>query len=162
LVTQGAAPDRIVIMGGSYGGYMAMNAMGRQPALWAAGVSIMGISSLRTYLEGTAGYLRAVRETEYGALQEDYGFLDDASPIKYADRIRSPLLMFHGANDPRVPAGESVQMHRAIRAQGGTSEMAVFPDEGHGLSRRSNRASVHRHVLSFLRSALDRQTRDEK
>ena len=93
---------RQVVYGRSYGGYMVLAALAFQPELWAAGLECVGISSLRTFLENTSEYRRAVREREYGSLS-DPELLDRLSPWSRLDAIRAPLFIEHGRNDPRVP-----------------------------------------------------------
>ena len=93
----------VAVMGGSYGGYMTMAAITEHPELWAAAVNIVGIVNFVTFLERTGAYRRALREAEYGSLERDRAFLEQISPIHKVDRIRCPLMVVHGANDPRVP-----------------------------------------------------------
>ena len=104
-----------------------------QPLLWAAGVDIVGISSLVTYLERTSPYRRALREREYGTLAHDREFLAAASPLSSIDDVVAPLFVIHGRNDPRVPVSEADQLHAALAANGVECELHVFDDEGHGL-----------------------------
>jgi dipeptidyl aminopeptidase/acylaminoacyl peptidase len=82
---------------------MVLAALTTHPTLWAAGVDIVGISNLATFLENTSGYRRAHREAEYGSLAGDREFLEEIAPIHHIDRITAPLIVIHGANDPRVP-----------------------------------------------------------
>jgi dipeptidyl aminopeptidase/acylaminoacyl peptidase len=99
----GFDPGRAVLWGGSYGGYMTLAGLAFAPELWAAGVDIVGISNLVTFLENTSAYRRAHREREYGSLTDDRDFLIEASPLTHLDAIRAPLFVIHGRNDPRVP-----------------------------------------------------------
>jgi dipeptidyl aminopeptidase/acylaminoacyl peptidase len=125
-----------------------------QPDLWAAGVDVMGMSSLVSYLENTAPYLREVREAEYGYLDQDRDFLIDASPLYRASRVRAPLLIIHGANDPRVPLKESEDFAAAVQQAGVECALTVFPDEGHGLSRHTNRRTAYGRIVAFLHEHL--------
>jgi pimeloyl-ACP methyl ester carboxylesterase len=125
-----------------------------QPTRWAAGVDIVGISSLVTFLENTSAYRRAHREREYGSLEQDREFLEQASPLSRVDRIRAPLFVIHGANDPRVPLSEAEQLVDAVRSRGVECELLVYPDEGHGLARRANRQDAYPRALAFLARAL--------
>ncbi|MDQ1392051.1 MAG: hypothetical protein QOF30_1028 [Acidimicrobiaceae bacterium] len=145
---------RAALLGGSYGGYLVLAGLAFQPERWAAGVDIVGISSLVTFLENTAEWRRKVREAEYGSLTDDREFLEEASPLSRADRIRAPLLLIHGANDPRVPVAEAEQIHATVSANGVRSELLVYADEGHGLSRRANRLDAYPKVLAFLDDVL--------
>jgi dipeptidyl aminopeptidase/acylaminoacyl peptidase len=146
----GADPGRAALWGGSYGGYMVLAGLAFQPGLWAAGVDIVGISSLVTFLRSTAPYRRALREREYGRLDQDLDFLREASPLTRIDAIRAPLLLIHGANDPRVPLSEAEQIHAALTGRGLECELLVYGDEGHGLAKRANRADGYPKALAFL------------
>ncbi|HLS26840.1 MAG TPA: alpha/beta fold hydrolase [Beutenbergiaceae bacterium] len=152
----GLDQDRSALWGGSYGGYMVLAGVAMQPELWAAGVNIVGISSLVTFLQNTADYRRAYREREYGSLEHHREFLEKASPITYLDQIRAPLFVIHGANDPRVPLSEAEQIKAALDASGVTCELRVYHDEGHGLAKRSNRLDAYPAALAFLREHLGR------
>ncbi|TMK56007.1 MAG: S9 family peptidase, partial [Actinobacteria bacterium] len=107
-----------VLYGRSYGGYMVLAGLAFQPERWAAGIECVGISNFVTFLENTAPWRRAVREPEYGTLERDREFLIEASPITHVDRIRAPLFIQHGANDPRVPLEETEQIHRVLTEKG--------------------------------------------
>jgi dipeptidyl aminopeptidase/acylaminoacyl peptidase len=136
LPTQGLDPSRAALWGGSYGGYMVLAGLAFQPELWAAGVDIVGMSSLVTFLENTSAYRRTLREREYGSLEHDREFLESASPLNRVDDIRAPLFVIHGANDPRVPLGEAEQLKAALDANDVECELLVYYDEGHGLAKR--------------------------
>lgn len=155
LPSLGVDPARVALWGGSYGGYLVLAGLAFQPTRWAAGVDIVGMSSLVTFLENTSAYRRAHREREYGSLAHDREFLEQASPLSRADQIQAPLFVIHGANDPRVPLSEAEQLTDAVRARGVDCELLVFPDEGHGLARRANRKEAYARALAFLARALD-------
>jgi dipeptidyl aminopeptidase/acylaminoacyl peptidase len=150
LPTLGLDQNRAALYGGSYGGYMVLAGVAFQPELWAAGVDIVGISSLVTFLENTSPYRRAVREREYGSLETDRDFLEQASPLSRIDDIRAPLFVIHGANDPRVPLSEAEQLAAAVTANGVECELLVYGDEGHGLARRANRLDAYPKAAAFL------------
>lgn len=155
LVARGdIAPDKIALVGGSYGGYMVLAGLAFFPELWAVGVSIVGISNLVTFLENTAGYRRALREAEYGSLAYDREFLESVSPLNYVDAIKAPLFIIHGANDPRVPLSEAEQMHAALAVQGIPSQLLVYQDEGHGIAKLKNRLDAYPKVADFLDAHL--------
>jgi dipeptidyl aminopeptidase/acylaminoacyl peptidase len=156
LPTVGLDPARAALWGGSYGGYMVLAGVSMQPELWAAGVDIVGISSLVTFLENTSEYRRAIREREYGSLADDREFLVRASPITYLDDIAAPLFVIHGANDPRVPLSEAEQIKAALDGRGVPCELRVYHDEGHGLAKRANRLDAYPAALEFLESHLSR------
>lgn len=146
----GVDPARAALWGGSYGGYMVLAGLAFQPQLWAAGVDIVGISSLVSFLRNTSGYRRAAREREYGSLEADLEFLERASPLSRADSIRAPLFMIHGANDPRVPLSEAEQLAGRLAERQVECHLLVYEDEGHGLARRRNRLDAFPRALEFL------------
>ncbi|HET9171705.1 MAG TPA: alpha/beta fold hydrolase [Actinospica sp.] len=150
----GLEQDRAALYGGSYGGYMVLAGVAFQPELWAAGVDIVGMSSLVTFLENTSPYRRAVREREYGSLEKDRDFLQQASPLSRIDDIRAPLFVIHGANDPRVPLSEAEQLHAALTANNVECELLVYGDEGHGLARRGNKLDAYPKAQAFLAKHL--------
>ncbi|HEX3811788.1 MAG TPA: S9 family peptidase [Mycobacteriales bacterium] len=156
LPSVGLDADRAALYGGSYGGYMVLAGLTMQPELWAAGVDIVGMSSLVTFLENTSSYRRAAREREYGTLAEDRDFLREASPLTHIDAVRAPLLILHGANDPRVPLSEAEQLADAVRSAGVECEMCVYDDEGHGLSKLRNKLDAYPRVIEFLNRQLGR------
>jgi dipeptidyl aminopeptidase/acylaminoacyl peptidase len=145
---------RAALYGGSYGGYMVLAGLAFQPERWAAGVDIVGISDLVTFLEQTSPWRRAFREREYGSLEHDRDLLRELSPITHVERMRAPLFIIHGANDPRVPLGEAEQIHAVLQARGVRSELLVYHDEGHGLAKLANRIDAYPKVAAFLHEVL--------
>jgi dipeptidyl aminopeptidase/acylaminoacyl peptidase len=133
---------------------MVLAGLAFQPTLWAAGVDIVGISNLVTFLENTAPYRRAYREPEYGYLATDRDFLTAASPLTHADSIAVPLLIIHGANDPRVPLAEAEQLATVLQARGVRCDLLVYADEGHGLAKLKNRLDAFPRIASFLDGIL--------
>ena len=150
LAGAGFDPSRAALMGGSYGGYMVLAGLAFQPERWAAGIDIVGISDLVTFLENTSDYRRRHRELEYGSLEHDRDFLAAASPRRHVDAVRAPLFMIHGRNDPRVPLSEAEDMAAHLRARGVRCELIVYDDEGHGLARLANRLDAYPRALAFL------------
>jgi acetyl esterase/lipase len=150
----GGDPGRVALYGGSYGGYMVLAGLAMHPGLWAAGVDIVGMSSLVTFQENTSDYRRAVREREYGSLERDRDFLIRASPLTYLHAMDTPLFVIHGANDPRVPLSESEQIKAALDDKGVPCALRVYDDEGHGLAKRVNRLDAYPAALSFLAEYL--------
>jgi dipeptidyl aminopeptidase/acylaminoacyl peptidase len=144
-----ARQGRIGIKGGSYGGYVTLAALVDYPEMFGAGIDNVGIANFVTFLRNTADYRRAIREAEYGPLSDE-AFLTGISPLTNADRIRSPLLVVHGENDPRVPVGEARQIAEAVLANGGEAELLIFPDEGHGTAKLANRLTYYRRMVEFL------------
>jgi len=145
-----ADPDRIAVYGGSYGGFMVLAGMTTYPDLWAAGVDIVGIANFITFLENTGAYRRHLRIAEYGDPVKDREFLERISPINHAHAIRSPLMVIHGANDPRVPVGEAEQIVAALRERNVPVEYLRFEDEGHGIVKLPNRIKAYTAIAEFL------------
>ena len=145
--------SRQVVYGRSYGGYMVLAALAFQPELWAAGLECVGISSLRTFLENTSEYRRAVREREYGSLS-DPELLDHLSPWSRLDAIRAPLFIEHGRNDPRVPVSESEAIHGALVERGVRCELVIYEDEGHTIDKLPNRIDCFERMVAFLDEVL--------
>jgi dipeptidyl aminopeptidase/acylaminoacyl peptidase len=141
---------QVAVMGGSYGGFMVLAALTEYPDLWTAGVDIVGIANMVTFLENTGSYRRALREPEYGSLERDREFLESISPIHKAGKIRAPLMVIHGKNDPRVPVGEAEQIVHRVRENGGTVEYLLYEDEGHGLAKLRNRLDAYPKIAAFL------------
>jgi protease II len=154
----GLDPERSALWGGSYGGYMVLAGVTMQPDLWAAGVDIVGISSLVTFLENTSSYRRAYREREYGRLDRDHDLLVAASPITYLDQLRASLFVIHGRNDPRVPLSEAEQIVAQLAERGIRHELKVYDDEGHGLAKRANRKDAYPAAIEFLTDILATRT----
>jgi dipeptidyl aminopeptidase/acylaminoacyl peptidase len=146
----GTDAKRIAVMGGSYGGYMTMAAITLYPELFAAAVNTVGIVNWETFLKNTSGYRRRQREVEYGMLDKDIAFLRRISPIGKVDRIKTPLFVIHGKNDPRVPYTEAEQIVEVLRKRGATVEYKLFDDEGHGISKLKNRLELYPLVADFL------------
>jgi dienelactone hydrolase len=143
----------LVAMGGSYGGFMTLAVLVEDPALWTAGVDIVGIADWHTFFRNTSGWRRSMRAFEYGEPNGPDGeFLARFSPLRRAAEIRAHLLVIHGRNDPRVPLSEAEQIHAAVP----TSELMVFDDEGHGISRHANRERAYGRALAFVTERLAR------
>jgi len=147
--------QRIAVMGGSYGGFMVLAALTEYPELWSAGVDIVGIANLVTFLENTGSYRRALREPEYGSLEKDREFLEYISPIHKAGKITAPLMVIHGKNDPRVPVGEAEQIVDRVKENGGKVAYLLYEDEGHGLAKLKNRLDAYPKIAAFLDEHLD-------
>lgn len=146
----------IALFGGSYGGFMVLACLAFYPKLWAAGVDVVGIVNFITFLENTAAYRRALREAEYGSLENDREFLEKISPIHSIEKIEAPLFVIHGANDPRVPLSEAEQVVERLRGVGRHVELLVYPDEGHGITKLKNKLDAYPRVVEFLTVNLGR------
>ncbi len=133
-----ADPTRVVVFGGSYGGYTMLVALTRMPDLWRAGVDLFGVANLKTFMATTSGLIREIFLVEFGDPDKDGAFLDSISPLKDVDRIIAPLLVYAGANDPRVPRSESDLIVRALRERKVPVEYMVADNEGHSLARKEN------------------------
>ena len=133
--------DRVIVYGGSYGGYMVLASMIDYADRLAGGINIVGISDFKTFLTNTKGYRRDLRRAEYGDERdpEIAAFFDEISPLKNADKINKPIFIIQGLNDPRVPASEAEQILSAVRANDGTAWYLLAKDEGHGFRKKSNR-----------------------
>jgi len=152
--TGSADPQRIAVMGGSYGGFMVLAAMTTHPHLWAAGVDIVGIANFKTFLENTGPWRRKLRAVEYGSLERDADLLRDISPIHRVDQVAAPLLVIHGSNDPRVPVGEAEQIVAELRERGMPVQYLRFEDEGHGVVKLANRITAYSGIVNFLERHL--------
>ncbi len=150
----GADSTKVVLMGASYGGFMVLAGLAFYPELWAAGVDIVGIANFVTFLQNTAPYRRAIREAEYGSLEKDRELLEKISPINSVEHIKAPLMVIHGANDPRVPLSEAEQIAEKLKEHGGEVELLVYSDEGHGLAKLKNRLDAYPKIVSFLERVL--------
>ncbi len=140
-----AQPDldesRVMVYGGSYGGYMVLASLKHFGDRLAGGINIVGISNFVTFLENTRAYRRDLRRVEYGdeSDPETRAFLERISPANHPDRLTRPLLVIQGLNDPRVPASESEQIIAAMRAAGHNPWYLLARNEGHGFRRQANR-----------------------
>ncbi|PKK82247.1 MAG: S9 family peptidase [candidate division Zixibacteria bacterium HGW-Zixibacteria-1] len=143
----------IGIKGASYGGYAVLACITEYPDLFSAAIDQVGIANFVTFLQNTRDYRRSLRESEYGPL-EDEEFLKTISPIHKASKIKTPLLVVHGENDPRVPVGEARQIMQAVIDNGGVVDSLIFPDEGHGISKLSNRLEFYRKMVEFFDAHL--------
>ncbi len=150
LIENGYADkEKLAIRGGSYGGYVVLGMITEYPDLFSAAIDNVGIANFKTFLQNTKAYRRALRESEYGPLS-DPEFLDSVSPIFKAHLIKTPLLVIHGENDPRVPVSEARQILKAVIDNGGVADSLIFPDEGHGASKRVNVIKSYRTQVEFL------------
>lgn len=148
----------LIVLGGSYGGYATLMSIVTYPKLWKAGVDIVGMSNLVTFLEHTAKWRRVLREPEYGYLKTQREMLEKISPINYVQNARAPVYIIQGANDPRVPASEAVQMYQKLKqSKNGNvskSKLLLLKDEGHGFSKRKNRLIVYHSLIQWLQKMV--------
>jgi dipeptidyl aminopeptidase/acylaminoacyl peptidase len=152
--------DRIGIIGGSYGGYMTLAALAFRPEDFAVGVDIFGVANWVRTLESVPPYWESFREALYqeiGHPQRDRAMLEEISPLFHAGKIRKPLIVLQGANDPRVIKPESDDIVAAVKKTGVPVEYLVLADEGHGFTKKKNRIEDFRAVLKFLDKYLKRE-----
>ncbi|HEY7581123.1 MAG TPA: S9 family peptidase [Acetobacteraceae bacterium] len=145
---------RIGVMGQSYGGFMVMSAITEYPELWRAAVNYYGIADFVTLLAGTGAWRRNHRAAEYGDPERDAGLFARISPIHRVDRITIPVLIAHGARDPRVPIGESEQYVAALRERRKPVTYLTFDYAGHGFIRPDDRRRIYRAVADFFTTHL--------
>lgn len=150
--------ERVVVMGGSYGGYMVLASLIAFGDRLRGGIDVVGISHFVTFLENTSGYRRDLRRVEYGDERDPSmrAFLQRISPLTRANAIRRPLLVVQGLNDPRVPASESEQIVRTVRGNGGEVWYLAASDEGHGFRKKGNRDFYLKTAATFLEKMKSR------
>jgi dipeptidyl aminopeptidase/acylaminoacyl peptidase len=144
---------RVVVSGGSYGGYMALASLVQYGDRLAGAVDMVGITNFVTFLTNTSGYRRDLRRAEYGDERDPAmrALLNSISPLTNVASINKPLLIVQGLNDPRVPASESEQMKALVRARGGEVWYLAAKDEGHGFRKKSNADAYRATMVAFLR-----------
>ncbi len=150
-------PDRIGIIGGSYGGYMVLAALAFKPNEFDCGVDIFGVSNWLRTLENTPPWWESFKKalyTEMGDPAKDRDMLHEISPLFHADKIKKPLLVLQGANDPRVVKAESDDIVAAVKKNNVPVEYVVFDDEGHGFSKKKNQLIGYKATLRFLDTHL--------
>lgn len=157
LVWIGMQPDldrnRVVVAGGSYGGYMVLASLVHYSDRLAGGIDTVGISNFVTFLTNTSDYRRDLRRAEYGDERDPQmrSHLQAISPLTNAAAIKKPLLIVQGMNDPRVPASESEQMMATVRSRGGEVWYLAAKDEGHGFRKKANSDVYRATMVAFLR-----------
>jgi len=157
LVKQGyTQSDRLAIYGGSYGGFLVLRSIQVAPDLFSAAAESVGITHFASFLKNTKGYRRKLREIEYGPL-EDETFLNSISPLTFLKDIRTPLMIFHGENDPRVPVSETRQIIEELKRRDIPVEFKIFANEGHGNAQLHNIMEQARLMVHFFEKHLTRQ-----
>jgi len=156
--------ERIAVMGGSYGGYMVNAVLGAYPGVFDAGASFVGVSDWVRALEQASPALKASDRIEYGDISEPRWreFYEENSPINNAHRIDVPMLVWHGANDPRDPVTESDRIVKAVRENGVEVTYLRFPDEGHSIRKTANQVAAYRTLADFLAEQLEIEERDTR
>ncbi|PSL40850.1 dipeptidyl aminopeptidase/acylaminoacyl peptidase [Salsuginibacillus halophilus] len=142
--------EKLLLMGGSYGGYMALLLHGRHPEYFKAVVDIFGVSNLFSFVKSVPDFWKPIMQQWLGDPEDDYDRFVTDSPITYLDQMTKPMLVIQGANDPRVVQEESDQIVDALRENGVDVEYLVLEDEGHGFSKKENEIEVYQRVLEFF------------
>ncbi len=161
LVDQGIAdPKRVAIYGGSYGGYATLAGLTLTPDLYAAGVDYVGVSNMFTFMKTVPPYWKPMLDMFYemvGNPKSDSLMMAEVSPVFLVDKIKAPLFVAQGANDPRVNKDESDQIVKALKDRGIDVEYMVKDNEGHGFHNEENRFDFYRSMLAFLDKHLNPQ-----
>lgn len=148
--------DRVMVIGGSYGGYMALATSLRYADRIAGAVSVVGISNFVTFLERTESYRRDLRRAEYGDERDPLmrEFLEVIAPVNNAERMKKPLLVAQGRNDPRVPRTEAHQIVATLKRQGTPAWFIEAADEGHGFAKKPNADYLFYAIIAFAERTL--------
>jgi dipeptidyl aminopeptidase/acylaminoacyl peptidase len=145
-------PKKIALVGGSYGGYLTMMGVTKAPDIWAAGVPIVPFVNWFTEIRNEDPILQQSDLATMGDLEKNKDLFHDRSPIFFVDQIKAPLLLLAGGNDPRCPKEESQQVVDAVKKRGGTVELKVYENEGHGFARVENQIDAYKRVSDFLKA----------
>ncbi|MFC3418930.1 S9 family peptidase [Salinicoccus hispanicus] len=145
-----SSPEKLFLVGGSYGGYMALLLHGRHPEYFKAVVDIFGVSNLFTFYNSVPDHWKPIMERWIGDPQKDKERFEKDSPITYLDTMAKPMLVIQGAKDPRVVKEESDQIVEELRGAGREIDYLVLDDEGHGFSKKKNEIKVYKTMLEFL------------
>jgi dipeptidyl aminopeptidase/acylaminoacyl peptidase len=147
-------PDKkkLIVMGGSYGGYLSMMAVTKAPELWAAGVPIVPFVNWFTEIENEDPILQQSDLATMGDPKQKPDFFRDRSPFFFVDQIKAPLLLLAGGHDPRCPKEETLQVADEIKKHGGVADYKIYEDEGHGFSRVENQIDAYQRVANFLKA----------
>jgi len=151
-----ADPEQLGVMGGSYGGYMVMAALTEYPEMFAVGANLFGVVNFETFFAHTEPWMASISKVEYGDPDTEVSMLRSLSPIHKIDRVKTPTLVLHGANDTNVPVVEADQVVESLKKRGVPVEYVLFPDEGHGFRKTPNRirstVSIVRWFERYLKS----------
>ena len=148
--------SKVVVMGGSYGGFMVLSSLTHFSERIRAGVDIVGIASFRSFLKNTSPYRQDLRRAEYGDERDPkmQAFFEKTDPLSNVDRINSALLVAHGRNDPRVPFSEAEQIAESVRSRGKPVWTIYADNEGHGFNKKANRDYLTAVTVLFFREAI--------
>ncbi len=145
-------PKKLILMGGSYGGYLTMMGVTKAPELWAAGIPIVPFVNWFTEIQNEDPVLQQSDLATMGDLVKNKALYEDRSPINFVDQIRAPLYLLAGGNDPRCPKEEAQQVVDAVKKRGGVVELKVYENEGHGFSKVENQIDAYKRVADFLKA----------
>ncbi|TMG45119.1 MAG: S9 family peptidase [Chloroflexi bacterium] len=145
---------RLAVYGGSYGGFATLLCVTQIPDVWRCAVDVFGVANLVTMLENAQPNWRRFLARWIGDLERDRATLIERSPITHIDNVRCPMLILQGENDPRVPKEESDQVVDRLRALGRRVDYVVYPDEGHGFTKRANAEDAYGRIVEFLTREL--------
>jgi dipeptidyl aminopeptidase/acylaminoacyl peptidase len=145
-------PKKLVVMGGSYGGYMTMMAVTKAPELWAAGVPIVPFVNWFTEMQNEDPVLQQSDRATMGDPEKNPDLFHDRSPIFFVDQIKAPLLLLAGGHDPRCPKEETIQVVDAIKKRGGVADYKIYENEGHGFAKVENQIDAYQRVTNFLKA----------
>jgi dipeptidyl aminopeptidase/acylaminoacyl peptidase len=145
-------PKKVVLMGGSYGGYLTMLGVTKAPDVWAAGVPIVPFVNWFTEIQNEDPVLQQSDLATMGDPEKNKALFQDRSPIFFVDQIKAPLFLLAGGNDPRCPEEESQQVIDAIKKRGGVVEFKLYANEGHGFARVENQIDAYQRVSGFLKA----------
>ena len=143
-------PKKVILMGGSYGGYLTMMGTTKAPDVWAAGVPIVPFVNWFTEIQNEDPVLQQIDLATMGDPEKNKALYEDRSPINFIDQIKAPLYLLAGGNDPRCPKSEAQQVVDAIKKRGGVVEYKVYDNEGHGFARVENQIDAYKRVADFL------------
>jgi dipeptidyl aminopeptidase/acylaminoacyl peptidase len=164
LIDKGIADStRIAIYGGSYGGYATLMGLVKEPQMYAAGVDYVGVSNMFTFMKTIPPYWEPMLEMMYemvGDVEKDSAMLREVSPVFHVDKIKTPLFIAQGKNDPRVNVDESDQMVKAMKDKGIKVEYLVKNNEGHGFRNEENKFDFYRAMEKFLNTQLSKKDTD--
>jgi dipeptidyl aminopeptidase/acylaminoacyl peptidase len=145
-------PKKLILLGGSYGGYMTMMGVTKAPEVWAAGVPIVPFVNWFTEIQNEDPVLQQMDMATMGDPEKNKALYEDRSPINFIDQIKAPLLLLAGGHDPRCPKEETLQVVEAIAKRGGTADYKIYENEGHGFAKVENQIDAYRRVADFLKA----------
>ena len=147
-------PKKLVVMGGSYGGYISMMAVTKAPDVWAAGVPIVPFVNWFTEIENEDPVLQQSDLATMGDPKKNPELFRDRSPIFFVDKIKAPLLLLAGGHDPRCPKEETIQVADEIKKRGGVVDYKIYENEGHGFAKVENQIDAYQRVTDFLKAKV--------